>query len=130
MNQYPTDRQYAKTHEWVKIENGVATVGISDFAQSELGDIVYVELPDIDAEFESEAEIAVVESVKAASDIYAPVAGKVIEINEELDDDPELVNQDAYDKGWFIKLEVDSNVSTEGLLTAEEYQKLCESDSD
>lgn len=118
----PTDRKYTREHDWVKIEDGVATLGITDHAQEALGDIVYVELPEIDAEIAIGDDYTTVESVKAASPVASPVAGKVIEINEALDETPELLNEDAY--GQFIaKIEV-SEVDEANLLTAEEYEAL------
>ena len=129
MSEYPTDLHYADSHEWVRVEGDIATVGISDYAQGELGDIVYVELPELDAEVEAGNEIAVVESVKAASDIYAPVSGQVVEINETLDERPEIVNEDPYIEGWFFKLKLASDASVDELLDAEGYQQQCESDA-
>jgi glycine cleavage system H protein len=102
----PQDLFYAKTHEWVSLEDGVATVGITDFAQSQLSDLTFVELPEVGAEFEAGDEAAVVESVKAAADIYAPVAGEVIAVNEALEDAPELINNDSFGEGWIFKLKV------------------------
>ena len=118
----PTDRKYTREHDWVKIEGGVATLGITDHAQEALGDIVYVELPEIDAEIAIGDDYTTVESVKAASPVASPVAGKVIEVNEALDETPELLNEDAY--GQFIaKIEV-SEIDEANLLTAEEYEAL------
>lgn len=128
MSEYPTNLRYVATHEWVKLEEDIVLVGISDHAQDALGDVVYVELPEIDASYQAGDEIAVVESVKAASDIYAPVAGTVIEINSELEDAPELVNESPYAKGWFFKLKADDPAAVEGLLRAEDYQKICETE--
>ena len=118
----PTDRKYTREHDWVKIEDGVAILGITDHAQEALGDIVYVELPEIDAEIAIGDDYTTVESVKAASPVASPVAGKVIEVNEALDETPELLNEDAY--GQFIaKIEV-SEIDEANLLTAEEYEAL------
>ncbi len=118
----PTDRKYTREHDWVMIEDGVAILGITDHAQEALGDIVYVELPEIDAEIAIGDDYTTVESVKAASPVASPVAGKVIEVNEALDETPELLNEDAY--GQFIaKIEV-SEVDEANLLTAEEYEAL------
>lgn len=128
MSEYPTNLRYVATHEWVKLEEDIVLVGISDHAQDALGDVVYVELPEIDASYQAGDEIAVVESVKAASDIYAPVAGTVIEINSELEDAPELVNESPYAEGWFFKLKADDPAAVEGLLRAEDYQKICETE--
>ena len=129
MSDYPTQLQYANTHEWLRVEGEIAVVGISDYAQGELGDIVYVELPELDSEVEAGGEIAIVESVKAASDIYSPIAGTVVEINPALEDSPETVNEDPYGNGWFFKIKISDGTSTEHLLTADAYQQMCESES-
>ena len=102
----PQDLFYAKTHEWVSLDEGIATIGITDFAQSQLSDLTFVELPDVGTEFSAGDEAAVVESVKAAADVYAPVAGEVVEINVNLEDSPELINKDAFEAGWLFKLKV------------------------
>ena len=121
----PQDLFYAKTHEWVSLEDGIATVGITDFAQSQLSDLTFVELPEVGTEFEGGDEAAVVESVKAAADVYAPVAGEVVEINEELEDNPELINNDAFGKGWLFKLKVVNESDVDALLDPESYEDLC-----
>ena len=126
MAEFPTELRYLKSHEWVKQEGDVVVVGISDHAQDALGDVVYVELPEVEAECRAGDEIAVVESVKAASDIYAPVAGTVVEVNAKLEDSPELVNEAPYADGWFFKIKALDPVAVEGLLTAAQYQALCE----
>lgn len=119
----PQDLQYTKTHEWVRIEDGVATIGITDHAQEELGDVVFVELPEGGATFEAGDSFGAVESVKAVSDLYAPVGGEVVEINSALEDAPEKINEDPYGEGWILKL----RVSGEGdLLPAADYEKLLE----
>lgn len=112
---------YAKTHEWVKVEGNKAKIGISDHAQGELGDIVYIELPEVGDEFEAGDILCEVESVKAVSEIYAPVSGKVIAVNEALEDSPELVNEDAM-AAWICEIELASDAT--GLLTEEEYKKI------
>ncbi|MDD6311179.1 MAG: glycine cleavage system protein GcvH [Firmicutes bacterium] len=117
---------YAKSHEWVKIEGDTATIGISDFAQSELGDLVFVNLPEEGDEVEAGEVFADVESVKAVSDIYSPISGTVAEINEELLDAPESINEDAF-AAWFIKVEGVS-AQADDLMTAEEYEAFCESE--
>lgn len=118
----PTDRKYTREHDWVMIEDGVAILGITDHAQEALGDIVYVELPEVDSEIALGDDYTTVESVKAASPVASPVGGKVIEVNEALDETPELLNEDAY--GQFIaKIEV-SEIDEANLLTAEEYEAL------
>ena len=119
----PGDLQYTKTHEWVRREGDTATVGITDHAQDELGDVVFIELPEEGASFGAGDAFGTIESVKAVSDLYAPVGGEVVEVNEALNDAPEKVNEDPYGEGWFIRL----RVSGEGnLLSAEEYEKVLE----
>lgn len=119
------DLKYAESHEWVRIEeDGTATVGITDFAQEQLGDVVFVELPEIDTEFNKEDDAAVVESVKAASDIYAPMSGKVIAVNEDLVDSPEAINQDPYGDAWLFRLELSDPSEAEQLLDAQTYAKV------
>lgn len=123
MSNYPTDLRYASTHEWVRPEgNGVFTVGISDHAQELLGDMVFVELPDVGAEIATGDDVAVAESVKAASDVYAPITGEVIEVNEDLEDSPELVNSDPYGDGWLFKIKAEDPEEVEALLDAEGYE--------
>lgn len=123
MSELPGDLQYTKEHEWLRREDdGSVTIGITDHAQSALGDLVYVELPEVGQDVEAEGEMAVVESVKAASDVYAPIAGTVVAVNEALADDPEIINSDPYGEGWIVRME-----STDGgddLLSPEEYQAL------
>ena len=129
MSEVPLELGYAATHEWAKQdEEGLIVVGISDHAQDALGDIVYVELPEVGQQIVAGEEAGVVESVKAASDIYAPVSGAVEEINEGLEDSPETVNQDPYGDGWFFKLKVTDERELDDLLDAEGYQELCESE--
>jgi glycine cleavage system H protein len=117
----PEDLKYAESHEWVRVEADVATIGISDHAQAELTDIVFVELPEIGKQFEAGDACAVVESVKTASDIYSPIGGEVIEVNEKLVDQPELVNQSAFTEGWFFKLKIIGFSAPDSLMTAEQY---------
>lgn len=117
----PTDLKYAKSDEWVRIEGGTATVGISDYAQEQLNDIVYVELPEVGLKVEKGESFGSVESVKAASDIYAPVSGTVSKVNTALEDEPELINSDPYGKGWIIKLTLDGSPDTSDLMDAEAY---------
>ena len=129
MADFPEELRYMETHEWARIEeDGTVTVGISDHAQDALGDVVYVELPEPGTQISAGSEIAVVESVKAASDIYAPVAGTVAQFNEALEDAPELVNDSPYGDGWFFKLEVEDADCLSGLLTAAEYRAICEAE--
>ena len=117
----PQNLKYSKEHEWVKLEGTRATVGITDFAQSQLGDVVFVEVPELDKKVKAGDGLAVVESVKAVSDIYAPLAGSVVEINENLGDAPEAVNQDPYGEGWIAVLEIADETELEGLLDAAAY---------
>lgn len=118
----PTDRLYTKEHEWVSLDGSLATVGITDYAQSSLGDIVYVELPRPGTAVTQFKQMGVVESVKAVSDIYAPVSGQVSEVNAEVENDPAKVNDDPYGAGWLVKVRVAGPEATTGLLKAPEYQ--------
>ncbi|MDF7805861.1 glycine cleavage system protein GcvH [Pontiellaceae bacterium B12219] len=124
----PQDLFYAKTHEWVALEDGVATVGISDFAQSQLSDLTFVELPEVGTAFEAGDEAAVVESVKAAADVYAPVGGEVIAVNEALEDAPELINNDPFGKGWIFKIKVNDESEVDDMMDADSYEELCPED--
>ena len=117
-----TDVRYTKDHEWVRLDGDVATVGISQYAQEQLGDVVYVELPAVGKTVEQGAEAAVVESVKAASEVYAPVSGEVIEVNGALEGAPATVNEDAEGRGWFLKLKVSNPAQLESLMKAEDYK--------
>ena len=128
MSESPENLKYLASHEWVKLEDdGTVTVGISDHAQDLLGDIVFVELPEVGQELGAEEEAAVVESVKAASDIFSPIGGKVTEINEKLLDEPDLVNVSPYEDGWFFKMQPDDLESLKSLLSSEEYTNSQES---
>lgn len=120
----PSELKYTKDHEWVKLEGNVATVGITDFAQSELGDIVFVDVDTVDDDLNAGEVFGSVEAVKTVSDLYLPVSGKVIEFNEELEGEPELVNTDPYGKGWIVKVELSEGANQSELLTAEQYQEL------
>lgn len=125
MSNLPQELKYSKSHEWVRDEgDGTVTVGITDHAQGLLGDMVFIEVPELERELGVEEECAVVESVKAASDVYSPVAGTVVEVNEAVDDSPELVNQDPYGEGWLFKLKEVSEM--DGLISADEYAALVE----
>ena len=126
MSKIPSDLKYSKEHEWVRVDGSRATVGITDYAQESLGDIVFVELPNVGDTFEAGEAIGVVESVKAASDIYTPVSGKVVEINETLVDAPEAINEDPYDKGWMLVIELADESQTDALLSDEEYKAYIE----
>lgn len=128
MSEFPTELKYASTHEWARLEeDGTVTVGISDHAQDALGDVVYVERPEIGQQVIAQEEAGVVESVKAASDIYAPISGTITAVNEALEGAPETVNQDPYGDGWFFKLEPEDISQLGELLDAEAYAEVCES---
>ncbi|SIQ38443.1 glycine cleavage system H protein [Chryseobacterium sp. RU37D] len=120
----PSELKYTKDHEWIKIEGNVATIGITDFAQGELGDIVYVDVDTVDDDLEGGAVFGSVEAVKTVSDLFLPISGKVIEFNSGLEDQPELLNADPYGSGWIIKLEVAKGADHSDLLSAEEYQAI------
>ena len=119
-------KKYTKDHEWILIENNIGTVGITNHAQESLGDIVFIELPEIGKEVKSGSEVSVVESVKAASDIYSPLDGKIIEINNKLKDDPSIVNQDAENDGWFFKIEISDIIDEDKLMSLDQYNKFIE----
>jgi len=123
---YPEDLRYNKEHEWVRRENGRARIGITHYAQEELGDVVFVDLPEPGSTFQAGEAFAAVESVKAVSDIFAPVSGRVVEINEALADRPELINEDPYGEGWIAVFEMDDPSELDGLLDAEGYRKMVE----
>ena len=128
MSDIPADLKYAKSHEWVRVEGDAAIVGITDHAQDQLGDMVYVELPEVGSQYAAGDACAVVESVKAASDVYAPVSGEVVEVNEALADSPELVNQDAYGDGWIMRLRLSDPAELDGLMDADGYAAYVESE--
>ena len=131
MNETPSDLKFLDSHEWIKEDENTVIVGISDHAQSELGEVVFVELPAVGDEFVSGDEAAVVESVKAASEVYTPISGEVIEVNDALEENPELVNTSPYEEGWFFKIKVsDENLgSIDSLMTAEEYSSMLDGNS-
>jgi glycine cleavage system H protein len=129
MSSVPSELKYVKTHEWVRDEgDGTVTIGITDHAQKLLGDLVFVELPEIGTQIEAEAECAVVESVKAASDVYSPVTGEVIDINTGLADAPEIINEDPYDSGWMFRVRLSDPDEIETLMDADAYIELCASE--
>lgn len=119
---HPSELKYARTHEWVKIEGDLVITGITDHAQDELGDLVYVETPEVGSKVTAGEQAGVVESVKTASDIHAPVSGTVVEVNTDLEDDPDFVNDDPYRKGWIYKIKPDNIADVEKLLTNAEYE--------
>lgn len=124
MSNIPKELRYSKEHEWAKVEGDKVRVGISDFAQSELGDIVFVELPEVGTELTVNESFGSVESVKTVSELYAPISGKVVEVNSELEDSPELVNESPYEKGWMIVIEPSDISEVDNLLTAEQYEEM------
>ncbi len=123
---FPEELKYTEEHEWIMIEGDIATVGITDFAQEQLGDIVFVELPEVGDMLEAGKNLGVVESVKAVSDVYAPLSGEVIEVNEELPDEPETLNNSPYESGWMIKIKVADTVAFAGLMDVASYQEFIE----
>ncbi|PJN88493.1 glycine cleavage system protein GcvH [Bacillus sp. mrc49] len=124
MTTTPKELRYTKEHEWVKTEDGTVRIGITAFAQSELGDIVFVELPEIGDELKANEPFGSVESVKTVSELYAPISGKVVEVNDELSDNPEYVNESPFEKAWMIVVEPTNSSDVEGLMSAEEYESL------
>ncbi len=127
--EFPEGLKYSREHEWVRVEGNTVLVGITDYAQSELGDVVFVELPEVGAEVEGNNTFGVVESVKAVSDLYAPVTGTISEVNTQLEDEPDLVNSHPYDDGWLIKIEMKDATELNDLLNAEEYKTFVEEES-
>ena len=129
MKEIPSELKYAKSHEWVKLgDDGIVTIGITQHAQSLLGDLVFVEPPEVSTVVSAHDDAGVVESVKAASDIYAPVSGEIIEVNQSLSDTPELINSDPYGEGWIFKIELSDEGELNALLDADEYAELVESE--
>jgi glycine cleavage system H protein len=131
MSELPGDLLFTSEHEWLRREDdGNVTIGITDHAQAALGDLVYVELPEVGQEVEGGGDLAVVESVKAASDVFAPIDGTVVEINEDLANDPEIINADPYGDGWIVKLQPNDDLDEDALLTPEAYQELLDEEAD
>jgi glycine cleavage system H protein len=124
----PKDLRYSEEHEWVKTEDGNVRIGITHFAQSELGDIVFVELPEVGAELKENEPFGSVESVKTVSELYAPISGKVVEVNEELSDNPEFVNESPYEKAWMVVVEPSDSNQGEKLMSSEEYKQMISED--
>ncbi|NNF18499.1 MAG: glycine cleavage system protein GcvH [Flavobacteriaceae bacterium] len=120
----PSELKYTKDHEWIRIEGDVATVGITDFAQGELGDIVYVEVETLDETLDQEEVFGTVEAVKTVSDLFLPLSGTIVEFNESLEDEPEKVNSDPYGEGWMIKVKMSDSSEVDGLMSADEYKEL------
>ena len=123
----PEELKYTEEHEWVRIEDNIAIVGITDFAQGELGDIVYLEIDTLDSQIDSNEVFGTVEAVKTVSDLFMPIAGKVIEVNPNLEDKPELVNEDPYGEGWIIKIDISEQSQIDSLLSPSEYKNLIDS---
>ena len=119
---FPSELKYTKDHEWVKIENGIATVGVTDFAQSELGDIVYIEVDTVGESMAQEEVFGTIEAVKTVSDLFLPISGEILELNEVIEDEPEKVNEDPYGDGWLVKVKIEDESQIEGLLSAEDYK--------
>ena len=122
----PSNLKYTNDHEWIKVEEDVAIVGITEFAQSKLGDIVFVELPNVDDIFNQNDVFGTIEAVKTLADLYLPVSGKILEINSALEDIPESINEDPYNKGWIIKIQLKDSKELESLLSADDYKKIIE----
>lgn len=127
---YPTKNKYSKNHEWVKIEGDVAIIGITDYAQEELGDIVFVELPEIGATFSKDESISTVESVKAVSDVFTPVSGTIESVNEILEDEPELINSDPHGKGWIVKMKDINIAEMDELMDASTYEEFIKTEAE
>lgn len=130
MADIPNDRLYSKDHEWAVVEDDLVRVGLTDFAQRQLGDVVYAELPKVGDRYEAGEPFGSVESVKAVSEVYVPVAGEVVEINDTLNDSPESINDDPYGDGWLLRLRTDGPAGTDGLLSADEYADYLKEESD
>lgn len=119
----PIDRKYTKEHEWIKIDGDIATVGITDYAQDQLTDIVFVELPVVGRQIEQNGNLCVVESVKSVSDVFSPISGEIVEVNKALENSPELINNDPFEGGWIAKLKIKNEAELDQLMTTEEYNK-------
>jgi glycine cleavage system H protein len=120
----PAELKYTKDHEWVKVEGDIAVIGITDYAQGELGDVVYVELPEVGSTFEKEESFGTIEAVKAVADIFCPLSGEFVEVNEAIQDAPEIVNQDPYGKGWMVKIKISDSAQLDEFMDAEAYKAL------
>ena len=129
MSSYPDDRFYSKSHEWIRVDGDTATIGITDHAQKELGDVVFVELPDVGEIFDDGQEFGTIESVKAVSELFLPVAGEIVEINKSLADEPNAVNEDPHGDGWLVKVKVTSDGALDGLMNAAAYEKFVEEEA-
>jgi len=128
MSNIPSELKYIDSHEWIRVEGDCAVVGVTDHAQESLGDVVFVELPEVGSELAAGEESGVVESVKAASDIYSPLSGEIVEVNAQLEDSPEIVNDSPYDDGWFFKIKLTDPSELDGLLDADAYKDICDAE--
>ena len=124
---YPSEYLYSKEHEWVRVQDDICVLGITEFAQQELGEVVYVELPEVGQVFDTDQEIGTIESVKAVAEVYTPVAGEIIEINDSVVDDPELLNEDPHTEGWLIKVRFSSAADLKSLMSSEQYEEYVKS---
>lgn len=129
MSSYPDDRHYAKSHEWIRVEGDLGIVGITQHAQKELGEVVFVDLPDVGEVFDAGQEFGTIESVKAVSELFLPIAGEIVEVNRLLGDEPGAVNEDPHGEGWLVKVKVASDAEMEGLMKAAAYEKFVEEES-
>ncbi len=129
MSSYPDDRLYSKSHEWIRVEGETATIGITDHAQKELGDVVFVELPELGEIFDEGQEFGTIESVKAVSELFLPVAGEIVEVNKTLVDEPNAVNEDPHGDGWLVQVKVSSDGALDGLMNAAAYEKFVEEEA-
>ena len=129
MSSYPDDRFYSKSHEWIRVEGDTATIGITDHAQKELGDVVFVELPDLGEIFDEGQEFGTIVSVKAVSELFRPVAGEIVEVNKTLVDEPNAVNEDPHGDGWLVQVKVSSDGALDGLMNAAAYEKFVEEEA-
>ena len=120
----PKEIRYTEDHEWIQLKDDIITVGITDFAQSELGDIIFVEFPDLNSEVIAKDSVGTLEAVKTVADIYSPVSGTIIALNEELEDNPELINEDPYNKGWILKIKINDENEYDSLLTSDDYKNI------
>ncbi len=124
---YPTEYLYSKEHEWVRVQDDICVLGITEFAQQELGEVVYVELPEVGQVFDTNDEIGTIESVKAVAEVYSPVAGEIVEINDSVVDDPELLNEDPHTEGWLVKVRFSSAADLKSLMSSEQYEEYVKS---
>ena len=129
MSSYPDDRFYSNSHEWIRVDGDTATIGITDHAQKELGDVVFVELPDVGEIFDEGQEFGTIESVKAVSELFLPVAGEIVEVNKGLVDEPNAVNEDPHGDGWLVRVKVTSDGALDGLMNAAAYEKFVEEEA-